>query len=302
MKNVKFEFTVNLTLADGACWNIVAENPEAKPFITRLAEVMHLGSANGKGRELLVQVQNGRGTKNENGFPAESLRSLFMEALADYPWDEGCQPLKQTISCRFHQEGNETLETLQLMQFCSVFALDAVTRGGMLLHGALIERDGMGVILAGPGGIGKTTACSRLPETWRTLSDDITLIVRDEIGRYWAHPWPTWSRFLVEKEGGKWDVERGTFVRAICFLTQSHEMELIHLGEGEMVCLGMEAIEQAGRALARNLDEESLRKLRNIYFRNVCQMTKTVPGYHLQLNLHNPFWELIEESIFTVTP
>ena len=289
--------TYGLNLADGASWNIVAENPEAESFVERLAEVMRLGSPNGKGRELLVQVQNGRGSKCENGPLVESLNLLFIEALADYPWDEECRQLKQTISCSFHQDSDETLETLHLIQFSSVFALDAVTRGGMLVHGALIERDGMGVILAGPGGVGKTTACSRLPETWTAHSDDTTLIVRDGMGKYWAHPWPTWSRFLMENVGGSWDVGTGVLVRAICFISQSSELELIPLGAGEMVCLGMESVEQSSRALARNLDAQSLRVLRNIYFRNICQMAKTVSGYHLHLDLVAPFGDLVGEDI-----
>ena len=32
---------------------------------------------------------------------------------------------------------------------------------------------------------------------WRSLCDDATLVVRDASGRYWAHPWPTWSRFYT---------------------------------------------------------------------------------------------------------
>jgi SynChlorMet cassette protein ScmC len=201
--------------------------------------------------------------------------------------------LKGGISCSFRQNGDENLETIQLMQLCSIFALDAITRGGMLLHGALIERAEKGVILAGPGGVGKSTACDRLPDAWQVLSDDSTLIVRDDFGEYWAHPWPTWSRFLEEKVGGSWEVSRGIRLKSICFLSQSPEQDLYRLGEGETVCLGMESIEQASRMISQKLDQISTRKLSNLHFRNISQMAKRVPAYQLELNEDGPFWELM---------
>jgi SynChlorMet cassette protein ScmC len=289
---------VGLCLADGASWNIVAENSEAEPFVERLTKVMGLGSANGVGRELTIQIQKVEDLETEYASMPGSLRSLFIEALADYPWEEECRPLKRPISCNFSPNGDEQKATLQLMHVSSVFTVDAMTRGGNLFHGALIERDGMGVILAGPGGAGKTTTCSRLPKPWRSLSDDLTLVVRDNSGRYWAHPWPTWSRFLDENVGGSWDVGVGVCLKAICYLSQSSELDLIPPGEGERVCLGMEAIEQANRALTRALNKESNFKLNNLCFRNLCQMVKGIPGYRLNLDLESPFWELIEERIY----
>ena len=79
--------------------------------------------------------------------------------------------------------------------------------GGLLVHGALAEWNGIGVILAGPGGVGKTTASKRLPRPWRSLSDDNTLIVKSPDGTYWAHPWPTWSRYRQGDMSGSWDVQ-----------------------------------------------------------------------------------------------
>jgi SynChlorMet cassette protein ScmC len=284
-----------LDLADGACWNIVAENPGANDLVEKLMDVMQLSSPIGTGRHILVRVQNSNDPGCEEAHPAQPLQLLFIQAMADYPWDEECSYLKNSISCILYQEDEKAPDPLLLMQFSSLFVLDAVTRGGLLLHGALIERDGMGIILAGPGGIGKTTACSRLPETWRTLSDDATLIVRDNSGDYWAHPWPTWSRFLEEQDGGSWDVGKAVAVKAICFLYQSPELELIPLGEGEKVCMGLESIEQASRILTRALDQENSRKLWEIYFRNICQMAKTVPGYRINLDRESPFWECFND-------
>jgi SynChlorMet cassette protein ScmC len=286
---------VSLTLADGTCWNILAEDLDAAKFVTRLADVMRLGSPNGDGRTIHVRIQGSKQPGDEKAPMPETLRSFLMDELAGYPGDDEYRQLKTAISCNFHENNDGILEPLRFMQLSSVFVLDAMTRGGMLFHGALIERDSLGVILAGPCGVGKTTACNRLPEPWKALSDDSTLIVRDTSGDYWAHPWPTWSRFLMENGDGSWDVRKGVFVKAICFLSQSPKLELIPLGEGEMVILGMASTDQASRALDWQLDVESVRKMRNICFRNVCQMVKVIPGYRLKLDLKSPFYTLIED-------
>ena len=68
---------------------------------------------------------------------------------------------------------------VNLLRLSLIFAREAQARGGALIHGALAERNGHGVILAAPGGTGKTTASNRLPAPWRSLCDDATLVVRD---------------------------------------------------------------------------------------------------------------------------
>jgi SynChlorMet cassette protein ScmC len=287
----------SLTLADGACWHIVPENQEASAFVAWVAEVMQLSIYNGDGRKILIRIQDGDETNREILYRSETLKALFTEALDDYPWEEECYPLKKDIPYHFCQYHDEILQTLQLIQFSNVIVFDAVTRGGMLLHGALIERDGLGIILAGPGGVGKTTACNRLPEPWQALSDDTTLIVRDGMGKYWAHPWPTWSQFLVEKVGGRWELGIGIELKAICFLKQSDDTDMVPLGKGEMVCLSVECIEQANRALSRELEEGNYRKLSHLHFRNVCKMADVVHGYRLCLDLKTHFWEFLDDAL-----
>jgi SynChlorMet cassette protein ScmC len=284
-----------LDFADGACWNIVADHPEASAFVERLKDMMQLSSPNGRDQHIFVKVQNDCEPKFEEAYLTHALKAFMIRPFADDPWDEGRRNLKKSISCTLCLEDGESSTPLQLMQFSSLFVLDAITRGGMLLHGALIARNGMGVILAGPGGVGKTTACNRLPETWHTLSDDTALIVRDDVNQYWAHPWPTWSRILLEGVRERWDVGRSISLKAICFLSQSSEPDLVLLGEGEMACLGMEAIEQASRPITRGLGGESLQKLNALHFKNICQLVKAVPGCRLNLDLKSPFYEWIED-------
>ena len=286
-----------ITLANGTCWRIVAENSEAGPFVERLAHVMQLGSPNGNGCQILVKVQDGRDSDHLASSSQDCQNSFFMEISASYPWEEGYQGLKRSISYRFHQNGNETPEVLPLVQVSSVLTLDAMARGGMLLHGALVERDGMGMILAGPGGIGKTTACSRLPETWRALSDDSTLIVRDPSGDYWAHPWPTWSSFFYDGKGGSWDVQGALPLKAVFFLTQADRDRIQAVDQGKALCLLLEHTQHFGFNTLRDLDDEMRRAIQLQRFDNACALVKVIPSYRLWISLTGAFWNEIEREM-----
>ena len=60
----------------------------------------------------------------------------------------------------------------------------------LLLHAAVVERDGRAVLLPGVPGAGKSTLCAALVERgWRLLSDEFTMVRLDD-GRIQPHPRP----------------------------------------------------------------------------------------------------------------
>jgi len=76
-----------------------------------------------------------------------------------------------------------------------------LSRECSMVHGALMERNGRGILLCGPSGIGKSTTARRMAdEGFRVLADDCFLLRRDGGGKYWARPLPTWSVYLFGKE------------------------------------------------------------------------------------------------------
>jgi hypothetical protein len=103
---------------------------------------------------------------------------------------------KNDLICALSPRLTESAQPLQFMCISYLIALLLQNCGGLLLHGALVQKDNYGLILAGRQGIGKTTASNRLQLPWLCVSDDMTLVIRDNKGMYWAHPWPTWSRFF----------------------------------------------------------------------------------------------------------
>jgi SynChlorMet cassette protein ScmC len=290
----------DLVLADGSRWVIAAGDEEAASIVSQLAHAMQLRVMNpaallppaafGTGRtgvvepphhgivrRLLVQVDK----HNPEASPATGHAFI----------DDGF------AVCVLHSFTHSDGLYIQLMQLSLVFARDIQTRGGVLIHGALAERDGIGVILAAPGGTGKTTAGNRLPAPWRSLCDDTTLVVRDPQGNYRAHPWPTWSRFLGGGPGGTWDVQSAVPVKGIFFLAQAVEDRVERVGPGHAVSLLVECAEQTSQLMARGLCKEELRALNLERFNNLCALARVVPAHVLHISLTGAFWQEIEQAL-----
>jgi SynChlorMet cassette protein ScmC len=166
--------------------------------------------------------------------------------------------------------------------------------GGALIHGALAEYQGSGVIFAGPGGIGKSTVSRRLPASFRSLSDDMALIERDADGAYWAHPWPTWSSFMWGGSGGSWDVQYAIPLKAIFILEQSDRTRIEECGAGQAAMLLQEVADQASFFAYDSLDHDLARRHRVARFGSVCSLALSVPTAIIHTTLNAPFREEIE--------
>lgn len=184
------------------------------------------------------------------------------------------------------------------MIWLSPFLIQSIQSwGGGLIHGALAERNGCGVIFAGPGGIGKSTVCERLPQSWRSLSDDMTLIERDADGVYWAHPWPTWSRFMWGGEGGTWDVSYAVPLQAVFILEQAEETKIVSCGAGRSAMLLDEVADQASFFAYDSLARECARRHRINRFNSMCAMAQKIPTAILHTSLTELFISQLEQFL-----
>jgi SynChlorMet cassette protein ScmC len=277
-----------LSLADGSFWAISAADAAAVPVVSRLAEVMRLrvmgltiSPPPGVVRRLLVTV--------ENQNPEPSQLAPFAPLPSEGSGIVHCvlPPPRQDVSLYMHA-----------MRLSVVVAREAQTRGGVLLHGALAERDGMGVIMAAPGGRGKTTASDRLSPPWRSFCDDTTLVVPEPQGNYRAHPWPTWSRFLVGgSNDGSWDVQHSVPLGGIFFLSQAAEDRVEPVGAGQGVSLLVECAKQGSMVMARGLGREATRALNLERFNNLCAVARVVPAHLLHISLTGAYWLEIERAM-----
>jgi len=273
----------HLALADGNHWEIAAGDEDAAAIVSQLGCAMQLrlhsdASENverGRTFRLLVQVNAAVGdcyvplASKNNGVAVVNL-----------------------YSCERQGEPHFNFTRLSL-----VFAREAQACGGILIHGALAEKDGMGVILAAPGGTGKTTASDRLPFPWKSLCDDTTLVVRDPQGVYLAHPWPTWSRFQNGGAGGTWDVQKAVPLRAVFVLAQANEDRAEAIGPGHAVSLLSECVRQASQFMPWGLFREEVHALHLERFNNLCALVRVIPAHVLHIRLRGAFWKEIEQVL-----
>lgn len=281
----KREVSRSLALADGSRWVVAAGDANAAFIVSQLGCAMQLRATtdaieppnHGNPRRVIVNV-------DAHICVADCSVPLFWQ-------DDGCGV------CVLNPCDRSSGLPVNLLRLSLVFARESQARGGVLIHGALAERDGVGVILAAPSGTGKTTASNRLPAPWRSLCDDATLVVRGPQGNYWAHPWPTWSRFQDGGPGGSWDVQSAVPVHGIFFLVQAAEDRVERVGPGQAVSLLGEVVRQATAFMALGLCKEELRALHLERFDNLCALARIVPAHLLHIGLTGAFWQEIEQVL-----
>jgi len=277
-----------LALADGSIWDIVAADDRAYDVVSALAKTMQLQSPEKRDRNkspyssprrLIVHIENPK----KDSVTISTIARLTVK--------------DQDTICVIVSNVSHEMRTFQLMYLSMIICRDAQYRGGVLLHGALAGWNGNGVILAGPGGRGKSTASRRLPHHWQSFCDDMTLVVCDKKGAYWAHPWLTWSTFMFNGPGGTWDVQHAVPLKRIFFLEQAHEDEFKPLGIAQSICLLNASAEQASWSMPGQSEKNALRELRLQRFDNICHLAKAIPSYVLRIGLAGAFWQEIEKAL-----
>ena len=181
----------------------------------------------------------------------------------------------------------------------TAIAEQSLASGGLLLHGALAVRDGAGFVLAGPSGVGKSTASRRLPSPWEALSDDCVFVLRGPDGRHWAHPWPTWSLVRDSGPGASWPVERAVPLKALLFLRQSASDRTEPVSTTPAVALVVESAVQLARAVMFTPDGGANRATCAKYLRAVLALAGAVPAFRLDMSLTGRFWDEIERAVAT---
>jgi SynChlorMet cassette protein ScmC len=260
---------IGIRFANGQQWRFRPTDTGSAEAIRRMADVMRLSPAS-TGTELFVTVRWPRGDEWRARVPGQN------------------PPI-----CILPPRTNDAMQIIQMTDLATMIASETLPCGGLLIHGALVERDGSSVILAASGGTGKTTASNRIPLPWRPLSDDATLVVRDGHGNYFAHPWPTWSRFFDNGPGGSWEVERGVPLAAVFFLSQSQNDHAEPLNAGEAAACLLESVHQVMGAPERRGCTRS-ESLCGMELAAVSALVKAIPVYLLHISLTGRFWAEID--------
>jgi SynChlorMet cassette protein ScmC len=196
-----------------------------------------------------------------------------------------------------YQENDKTDKYLFLWLSLHAIHQRSIRTGGLPFHAGLVEFMGRGFLLAGQGGVGKSTSCRRLPSNWKPLCDDESLIVLDKSNVYHGHPFPTWSEYIQERSQKTWEVQHSVPLSAIFFLEQSEKDEVIPLSKEQSVILMTNSSKQVYDRSWRWIIKNNQTIIMKNIFNNAFEMAKVIPAYRLRVSLNGRFWEEIEKVI-----
>ena len=297
---------ISLRLANGQTWRIAGIG-RARDWASMIGTLMGLDADADTNRAKLIFTQDEadeaeafslvaeaavRPDAGTEGWQLRDLRGLRI-------WTHSSEP---DVVCRIPEWDFPVWRRAKLWGSVEPIYERAQRAGGLRVHGALLSRGGHGVILAGPGEIGKTTCCRRLPPDWTVLSDDETLIVKCDDRTYEAHPFPNWSRCAEQREAGRWDVQRHVPVAAVLFLEQAETNRLVPLTPGLALLLLHEvSAGQLGSRSCLGLDRTGRQAVRRRLFDNAQALAKAVPCFTLRIARRGPFWEHIDDALASLT-
>lgn len=289
-----------MELDDRCAWNVTGCG-NAESWVRKFASVLGLraGSRDGFSQVHFICLDEEEAGAKEHDKPPHGSGSTCLQDGSWKPTDMGLIRVwvsRQAIDhvIELIDSNAKELAIIMMAQALHPVYAKAIAFGGLPVHGALVARDGKGVVLAGPNDAGKTTCCRRLPPSWKVLSDDETLLLHRPGQGYYAHPLPTWSDHLRDREGYQCQVEQGVALAGIFFLEQAPYLETLPMGRGRTAGAINEAVRQSsfwrfqgphyavGNARTKNV------------FENACVLAKAVRGYRLRLSLTDAFWEPIE--------
>ena len=294
-----------LSLSDDSCWWLTSDQ-QSRMWLDRLAIMMELNGHTQNGAPAMIF------TKMSNPSDAgaiDGVRSVVRSCLGADCWDDGWSCFDHgtlrmwrhssvpDVVCEINNDGQSSREIVNMWSSLQPVYQRCMGPGGLPFHAAVMESDGLGVLLAAPSGTGKSTCCRRLPDCWKPLCDDETLVVPGKQKEYWAHPFPTWSEHLCEPSKKTWNVQYSVPICGAFFLEQARADEVVPVGQGEAAILMSEAAGQIYRKFWRKLDVEDERKPRMEIFHNACQVAKLIPAFRLRVSLNGRFWEPIERAL-----
>jgi SynChlorMet cassette protein ScmC len=282
-----------LRLADGSRWWL-AGYPPASTWVEKLAPVMHLNPEDADGANLIVFL--------ESKTPPESARQMVGPDSGWLSLQKGNRILwyrldSPDLLIEWVRPLSEAQSYVGMRDSLAFIYWQSLRRGGMPFHAALAEHRGRGVILAGASGTGKSTCCRRLRPPWRARSDDEVLLALSPEGRYVAHPFPTWSDYLLQIGNPTYRSQEPVPLAGIFFMEQASQDECFPLSPAEAL---VEIAISAQVTLAHFLwycGPEEARIIRSDIFANACELVKKVPAFRLGVSLTGRFWEKLEAAL-----
>jgi len=293
-----------MRLANGQGWHLIATEGVGS-WLEKLASIMQLKTCDGNGYPKLIFSRKEKGEEwleEPICCPDWNLREKFpstgwktRKSHAIQIWSHCDVP---DVFCEIGDEESYELDILRMLLAVHPIFEGAQYSGGLPFHAALVERNGIGILLAASGNKGKSTCCRRLRGPWNPVCDDETLVVRDDQKRYLVHPLPTWSDYLMKRSERTWNVQKYLPLSAIFFLEQAEIDKVVPIGQGQAAILAYQSATELTLPSWMKLDLKEMRAAKKKLFENACELAKSIPAFKLQVSLRGKFWEEIEKAFF----
>ena len=300
-----------LCLSDGTRWCIRGD-VEARSWVDSLGSIMSLQPAKMGEVDCTIQLSpSGKLDRKESSlsgdanFLLEKRAFSILEPLVPEKWQLidfktlriWYRKADNLFFCEINPIVNENVRYVNLWRCIYTIYIHSIQHFGLPFHGAMIAKGDSAYILAGSGGVGKSTACVRLPEDWKGCCDDESLVVSAGKQSFRAHPFPTWSEYLYRRSRKTWDVQSSWPLRAFFFIEQSTQDWVEPVEKGEAAGLINRSAMQVCQRFLRILSVEDRRRLSLQIFANACEMARSIPAYRMGMTLTGRFWEMMLDVV-----
>lgn len=217
-----------LALRNGQEW-ILKADPELEDWLNHLSHIL-----------MLEEVEPGNAgpswrfcfsNPDQRMFDGDGWVTSNSRWMSNHVRKDGTDLISEIIP---YERGDPKEDIVRMMLAIQTLYLAVWPYGGIPVHAALLERRGEGILIAAPGGTGKSTCADRVPLPWHALCDDSVLLIPVD-GMYYAHPLPTWSDFLMrDLNNRRWDVGYAVPVNGIWFLEHGKQDRAISVGKARL--------------------------------------------------------------------
>jgi SynChlorMet cassette protein ScmC len=284
-----------ITLMDDQNWQLIATSLETEEWLDSLAKIMGLEARKFQSSSKMFFFEDhsafGASTKNLEKSKYAKCRYNFENMLIEPVrfWENN---ISHDVVCKI-RTGEKLTEKVSMSISLYPIYKSGLSYGSMPFHAALLEKKGRGFLIAAPSGVGKSTCCQRVPSPWHSLCDDEVFVVRDKVGSYHAHPFPTWSEYLFHDSDHTWNVQYHVPLAGIFFLMQSDVDEVKPLTQGKAAI----HIYNAALEVWKRFRMSQRTEIRRCIFENACNIAKVVPSFILKARHDGRFWELMDDTV-----
>lgn len=278
----------HLELKNGQQW-ILEADPDLEDWLQRFASILMIRKAasdhNIPSWRFCVKKREVQDYREEDWI---SSRSYW---LSIYAKTDGTDLVTEIAP--YSREDPEE-DVIRMMLAIQSLYLAVWPRGGIPVHAAMLEKNGQAILIAAPGGTGKSTCARRIPPPWSAPCDDSVLLLPHN-GEYYAHPLPTWSDHLIRKDYDRtWDVGHAVPVTGLWFLEHGEEDGTSPLGKGEAASrLYQSAVQISGPCVRKPENEELYTDWHTALFHRCCDAVTHLSCGMLRVTLTGKFWEYL---------